>query len=1056
MDPDLIISTSKDNRTLLWDVSLSGPIGDLCQSRNWTFDAKWCPRNPDMIAVSSFDGTVSVHSLQAQGILPFEYESNATPEIAKVKPDPNDIFSMIGRKQSVAVLDPIGGLILERPPKWLRRPNGVSWAFGGKLVSFSEKTSTIRVPSIDSTIMSRVDMLNGIVQSDDPEQFKNFCDIMSNSESDSFNDQDLETWAFLKVMFEKSREHMHEFLGLNTESEITQRLSKIEQKLEALRLKESNTLPSESMSFPLYVAEKGEESEIDNVITRLCIVGQFDKAVDVCVSSDRWADALVIAVSGGPDLLKRTQKEYFNRRKKEKTYIRLLEAVVDSNFEDIVQNVKFDVTRNEWKDLLGFISTFASSDELSRQFSLLGLRLSEEVESPGRESPSADVRGKRKFYYHAAALSFIGAGDLENAVRLWIRRENEEESNLLRKENAPSRLVNHFVALQSLIEKTTILRKAVNYFDPAITQPADQADVYSLQALYDRILEYSEILSVLGRPEFAWKNLQLVPHALKSQGLAEGDIDPIAAMRDRLYHSLGVLDKNVPTSPFNVTQIISQEETAEIEAKASSRVSNVQKSSSQLHGSQYQNQTGSYPVAGYQNPAYPQFPQSQNTPYYAPYAQTASYAGGVNNQYNPPPVAPYLVPEARPSVPGIFTPQPISTAPSVVNPPPATTLNNRPRAPPAVSQPIAPPVFTPPPIRLPRTNSSFPEAGPGRPFNQGLTSTVPGSPVMSGPPMNQRPPVNQGPPVMAPPLMNQRPPVNQGPTVMAPPLMNQRPPVNQGPTVMAPPLMNQRPPLNQGPPVMAPPLMNQRPPVNQGPPVMSGPPMNQRPPVNQGPPVMSGPPMNQRPPVNQGPPAMSGPPMNQRPPVNQGPPVMAPPINQRPPVNQGPPVMAPPMNQRPPVNQGSSMMSGPPMNLRQPMNQGPPIMPGPPINQGPPVINQGLKVNSAAPVANQMPPVMNQGPGFPSMTNESPQLTSGAPIKQVSPLNAGLSSMNQRPPASHGMPMNHARPVSQGSPGNVGSPPNQVNAFNQRSSIGSEPQAQSPVMLTQQPQGIFT
>jgi hypothetical protein len=131
-------------------------------------------------------------------------------------------------------------------------------------------------------------------------------------------------------------------------------------------------------------------------------------------------------------------------------------------------------------------------------------------------------------------------------------------------------------------------------------------------------------------------------------------------------------------------------------------------------------------------------------------------------------------------------------------------------------------------------------------------------------------------------------------------------------------------------------------------------------------------------------------------------------------------------------------------------------MPGPPINQGPPVINQGLKVNSAAPVANQMPPVMNQGQGFPSMTNESQQLTSGAPIKQVSPLNAGLSSMNQRPPASHGMPMNHARPVSQGSPGNVGSPPNQVNAFNQRSSIGSEPQAQSPVMLTQQPQGIFT
>ena len=32
---------------------------------------------------------------------------------------------------------------LKKPPKWLRCPQGVSFAFGGKLVAFADKTVTI-------------------------------------------------------------------------------------------------------------------------------------------------------------------------------------------------------------------------------------------------------------------------------------------------------------------------------------------------------------------------------------------------------------------------------------------------------------------------------------------------------------------------------------------------------------------------------------------------------------------------------------------------------------------------------------------------------------------------------------------------------------------------------------------------------------------------------------------------------------------------------------------------------------------------------------------------
>lgn len=992
MDSDLIISTSKDNRTLLWDVSLGSSIGDLCQSRNWTFDAQWCPRNPDMIAVSSFDGTISVHSLQAQGVIPFEFESNLTPDLQKAKPDPNDIFSMIGSKQPHHAVETTSGLILEKPPKWIRRPNGVSWAFGGKLVSFSGRKSTISVPNIDPKIMSRVDMLDSVVSSNDSEQFKNFCDVMSNTESDSFNDRDRETWGFLKVMFEKSREHVHDFLGLINDSKMALQISKIEQKLESVRVSDAKPLKTDSSSFPLYVSGKGEESEADNLITRLCIVGEFDKAVNACIVNDRWADALVIAVSGGPDLLKKTQKAYFNRRKMEKTYIKLLEAVVDSNFEDIVQNVQFDVTKNEWKDLLGFLSTFASSDELSRQFSIFGTRLSEECASP---MISDEGKAKKGFFYHAAALSFIGAGDLENAVKLWIRREYEEESALLRKEHAPSRLINHFVALQSLVEKITVLRKAINYLDPSISQSSGE---HSLHDLYDRILEYSEILSVLGRPEFAWKNLQLVPEGFISRQ-SEEDMDPIVTIRDRLYHSLAVSDKTIPTCPFNRTQIISREETAEIESKKGAKLS----SSAQSHRQQY-HQPGNYSGAGYQ-PGYHQYPQTQNqtagfTPYYAAPPQMPPLAGPYNNQYKPAPLAAYAVPEARPDGPGLFTPQPTSAPPVANPPPPVTVTNHRPWVPPAVVKPVTPPVFTPPPLGLHRSsrNASFAEPESG---NIGPPPVANGNlPFKAAPPliMNQMPPqINEGPPInQGFSAMNQRPhPINQGPPIMAGPLVNQGFPImNQ-----RPPPLNQRPPIMAGPPVnQAFPLMNQKPLINQ-PGLTARPLMNER--SNEEPSIIPGPPMiNQRPPVNNQ--SMQ---LNQIPLENQGPPIRRDmQVNLTSPATQGPPVNpGVQMNQLPFSNQGPLVSQGLQMNQLPSANQGPPVNQAvqmnqlPPANQGPPV-NQALQMNQI-PFSNQGPPV-NQG----LKMNQVPPANQGPPVNSVpSAVSANSSNREQNQFFSHGL-----------------------------------------------------
>ena len=40
---------------------------ELPSTAQWCFDVQWCPRNPEMISVASFDGHICVYSLLGGG-----------------------------------------------------------------------------------------------------------------------------------------------------------------------------------------------------------------------------------------------------------------------------------------------------------------------------------------------------------------------------------------------------------------------------------------------------------------------------------------------------------------------------------------------------------------------------------------------------------------------------------------------------------------------------------------------------------------------------------------------------------------------------------------------------------------------------------------------------------------------------------------------------------------------------------------------------------------------------------------------------------------------------
>ena len=45
------------------------------------------------------------------------------------------------------------------------------------------------------------------------------------------------------------------------------------------------------------------------------LMGNFEAAVEMCLAENKMAEAILLAIAGGPELLLRTQKKYFQRNK---------------------------------------------------------------------------------------------------------------------------------------------------------------------------------------------------------------------------------------------------------------------------------------------------------------------------------------------------------------------------------------------------------------------------------------------------------------------------------------------------------------------------------------------------------------------------------------------------------------------------------------------------------------------------------------------------------------------------------------------------------------------
>ncbi|KAI9665722.1 MAG: protein transport protein S31 [Bathelium mastoideum] len=900
-DTDLLLSCGKDNRTICWNARTGQAFGEFPIVTNWTFETRWHPHHSYLLATASFDGKISIQTIQ-----------NTKPEVAATPNNPaldgEDFFANAPKQPQGASFS------LPKPPKWLQPPGGVSFGFGGKVLKFgpqeegSRKSKiSIEVVAVDSSIGEATEQFEKSLAEG---QLNTLCETKIASAK---SDEEKADWKVIETLISgNSRTKLVEYLGfekfVDELSEKTRDLNvngtdgdaqangTIQPKDDGGSAFFDNAGNADSDSFLADLAATkgaktnspfqiytGSESDADKNITQALIMGSFEKALDICLKENRMSDAFMIAICGGQDCIDKAQAAYLKKKSQGPNYLRLLASIVGKNLWDVVHNADL----KNWKEVMATLCTFADEAEFPDLCEALGDRLEEAM------SEKQDVKGLRR----DASFCFLAGSKLEKVVAIWTQELEESEKAGLEETTDGSSFSVHAKALQDFIEKVTIFRQVTKYQDPDQKKASD----WKLAPLYAKYTEYADIVAAHGQLGIAEKYLDLLPDQYPAARTAKERVKQATKKPGTASRQMAQANRATPRAPAMTTSGFQPTSAPQIAPKS---------------GGPYTPATTT-PAAGnnpYAPPNAPGYPQPG-------YSQPGYQQPQMGSQYGMPP--PNQFGYGGPAAPaGIPPPPPPGTAPAQTLPPP-------PKAGAAANWNDLPSDFgSKPPTR--RSTPSVAPALINAPFSGQPPSIM--SPPMppSGPPSGQR-----SPPPPPPPKAGQAPTIPSA----GPPSTMQAParPSSSAANAYAPPqqaFQAQQP--SQGiPPPVQPPIARGPSPYNPPPPNTTGAPSSNRYAPAPGatssqPPTGMAPPPQQRPPVSN-PYAPSQSPyapqqQQQKPsPYGHAPPQQAsqaqqtpPPPPQGPPrAAAGPPPGGPPRNtaspaQAPPASQQTRASPAPP------------------------------------------------------------------------------------------------------------------------------------------------
>ncbi|KAG5539120.1 hypothetical protein RHGRI_019614 [Rhododendron griersonianum] len=486
IDSSYLLTCAKDNRTICWDIVSGEIVSELPPGTNWNFDVHWYPRIPGVISASSFDGKIGIYNIEG--------------------------CSRFG------VGEGDFGAVPLRAPKWYRRKAGVSFGFGGKLVSFSSKdaaggASEVYVHNLaaEHSLVSRSSEFEAAIQNGERSSLRLLCDKKS-QESECENDR--ETWGFLKVMFEDDgtgRTKLLTHLGFSLPTEAKDAVQDdLSQEVSAIGLEDKvahnggyavdretaalladngedffNNLPSPKAETPvsnsgdivtvedLVPSVEDKQQEMDGLeesadpsfedsVQRALVVGDYKGAVALCISANKMADALVIAHVGGASLWESTRDQYL--KMSHSPYLKVVSAMFNNDLMSLV-NIR---PLKSWKETLALLCTFAQREE----WTLLCDALASRLRAVGNTL--------------AATLCYICAGNIDKTVEIWSRSLTAEPDGKSKVD-----------LLQDLMEKTMVLALATEQkqLSASLCKLVEKyAEILASQGLFTTAMGYLKLI----------------------------------------------------------------------------------------------------------------------------------------------------------------------------------------------------------------------------------------------------------------------------------------------------------------------------------------------------------------------------------------------------------------------------------------------------------------------------------------------------------------------------------------------------------------------------------
>lgn len=264
-----------------------------------------------------------------------------------------------------------------------------------------------------------------------------------------------------------------------------------------------------------YKIRTGEDNE--GLICQALLTGNIEAAMELCFESGRYADAIIIANTGGPELLSRAQFRYLS--KSDGYLSNIISALVTDDWSTVITQC----TTDSWKEAL-----VATLTHCGDHVPLLCERLGERLQVEGANQITL---------IQSAILCYICAGNVERLAEAWLAAHAKPYAL---NGTAPSSTKE----LQDLVEFVTLFQKALELQGRDVSVKGKLADILS---------QYAGLLASQGALNSALTYL------------GPSDDPDIVDLRERLYYALGhkqayqaTRTRTQSTNLFTQTPVVNQ------------------------------------------------------------------------------------------------------------------------------------------------------------------------------------------------------------------------------------------------------------------------------------------------------------------------------------------------------------------------------------------------------------------------------------------------------------------------------------------------------------------